>query len=431
MTNSFMAVPVPAIPPQPPQLSLLNSAIIPKDSGDGVVFQIDAKQLALLPADLKAELNARKLSGASELWVRGFTYAPENHYPAEVRDHCDFSTVDLPALPAPLNLALTPHTTGGTLATATYSYQVTAVNANGETTALAAVTTPVTGPTGSVTLMWQQVNDTATYKVYGRVGGSIGLIATVGPFDVDQTATYTDTGSPAPGAAPPGSNTTGGVGTYTNLGINTVVPYLVVAEDWCSSFGFEERDFKGRASRLLENAKHQAIEKEFWTGALATAKGWPNRFLADANAVDLTPGGGPPSVTRGMQILQDALQQTGFGGQGMIHVQAQTAPNLLGARRVGGLLLDIFDNIVVPGVGYPGTGPGNSTPAAGTAWMFASDLAMVREESEPTVFPDSFAEALDWGQAGSPNTIRFRAMKHAAAYFDGAVQVACRVTLAT
>jgi hypothetical protein len=431
MTGSFMAVPVPAIPPQPPQLTLLDSAIVPKDVGDGAVFQVADSQLAMLPSELRAELEARRLSGGQELWVRGFTYAPENHYPAEIRDRCDFTGVDLPALPAPLGLALTPSTTGGTLAAGTYQYQVTAVNANGETTALAAVTTTTTGTTGSVALTWDKVNETASYRIYGRVAGSMGLIGTAGPFDDNQAATYTDPGTPAPGAAVPGSNTTGGIGTYTNLPINTVVPYLIVAEDWCSAFGFEERDFKGRASRLLENAKHQAIEREFWTGALAQAKGYPNRYLADANAQDLTPGAGPPSVARGMQILQDALQQNGFGGQGMIHVQAQTAPNLLGARRVGKLLLDIFDNIVVPGVGYPGTGPAGAIPAVGTAWMFATDLVMAREESEPTVFPDSFAEAMDWGQAGSPNTIRFRAMKHAAAYFDGAAQYAVRVTLAT
>src|SRR5581483_319407 len=153
----------------------------------------------------------------------------------------------------------------------------------GETTALAAVTAAVTGPTGSVVLTWNKVessdsNIALTYKVYGRVGGSIGLIATVGPFDADQAATYTDTGSPAPGAAPPGSNTTGGPGTYTNLPIVTVVPYLVVVEDWCSSFGWEERDFRGRALRLLESAKHQALEKEFWTGTFAQAKGYPNPY---------------------------------------------------------------------------------------------------------------------------------------------------------
>ena len=153
-------------------------------------------------------------------------------------------------------------------------------------------------------------NIALTYKVYGRVGGSIGLLATVGPFDADQPATYTDPGTPAPGAAPPVSNTTGGVGSYTNLPIVQYQPFLVVVEDWCSTFGFEERDFKGRALRLLENATPQAIEREFWAGALAQAKSYPNNYLINGSApnfIDLTPGGGPPSVARGQQILQDYL----------------------------------------------------------------------------------------------------------------------------
>jgi hypothetical protein len=436
MTPVSPGVVVPAIPPRPPQLSLLTSAVRPDDTSDPSSAALDAGQMALLPADLRSELEAQAAGiDGRPMWTRGFTYAPENHFSAQVRDPCDFATIDSPALAAPQNVVATPLTTGGTLPAATYSYQVTAVDANGQTTALAAVTAAVTGTTGAVKLAWAPVSDSAgvTYNVYGRVAGSIGLIASTAAFDDDQTPTFTDTGTPAPGATVPSSNTTGGPGVYTNLPINTIVPYLVISEDSCSTWGFEERDFKGRALRLLENATPQAIEKEFWAGALAQAKGYPNRYLADSNCVDVTPAT-PPSVARGQQILQDYLANTGFGGQGMLHCQPQTAPNLLNARRVGALLLDIFDNIIVPGVGYPFTGPvgnANFTPPAGQAWMFCSDLAMVRAETQGTVFPDSFAQALDWGQGGQPNTLRFRAEKFAAAYFDGAVQAACRVQLAS
>jgi hypothetical protein len=252
------------------------------------------------------------------------------------------------------------------------------------------------------------------------------------------TPTYTDTGAATVGAAPPSTNTTGGAGTYTNLASPLIIPYLIEVEDTCSSFGFLERDFKGRALRWLENATPQAIEKEFWTGALAQTQGYTNPYLTNtATVTNLTPGattqinGTPCSVARGLQILQDALATTGFGGQGMIHVQPQTAPSLLGSRRDGSLLLDIFDNIVVPGSGYQGTGPGNIAPSAGCAWIYATDLVMVREQKQGTVFPDTFAEALDRGQAGQPNLITFRAEKFAAAYFDVAVHYGVQVTLAT
>jgi hypothetical protein len=390
------------------------------------VFELGAEQLALLPSELRDELNARQ----GESWVRGITYAPENHYAVENRAGCDGITVDQPALPAPTGLAGVPSASGGTLAAGAKAYQITAVNANGETTALAPIAVTTSGATGSVALTWNPTADGVTYKVYGRVGGSIGLLATVGPFDPENPPHYTDTGTPAPGAAPPVSNTTGGVGPYTNLPIVTCIPWLMVAEDSCAAFGFEERDFKGRALRLLENATPQALEREFWTGALAQAAGLPNNYLTNAASyTDLTPGT-VPSVARGQQILQDALAQCGMGGQGMLHVQPQTAPNLLNARRVGGLLLDLYDNIIVPGVGYPGSASGIGTPAAGTAVMFATDLVMVRVEDEGTVFPDTFSEALDRGNAGQPNTIRFRAEKFGCAYFDAACHFGVRVNLA-
>lgn len=429
--TQYLPVVVPAVPPKGPPLNLVTSSVRPGTGSDpgNPVFELGDAQLALLPDDLRTELQAR----VGDAWVRGITYAPENHYQAENRGPFDQTSADTPPLNAPTGLAAQALATGGTLAAGTYTYEVTAVNANGQTTASTSASATTTGATGSVKLTWNPTADGVTYKVYGRVGGSLGLLATVGPFDPANPPAFTDTGSGSPGAVPPASNTTGGAGSYSNLGIVTCIPWTILVEDSCSSFGYEERDFKGRALRLLENATPQAIEREFWSGTLAQAAGLPNNYLASAACVDITPAT-VPSIARGQQILQDYIAQLGFGGQGMLHVQPQTAPNLLNARRVGPLLLDIFDNVIVPGTGYPGTGPvgnANFTPPAGQAWMFASDLVMTRVESEGIVYPDTFAEALDRGQAGQPNTIRFRAQKFGCAYFDGAVQAACRVNLAT
>jgi hypothetical protein len=433
---------VPAIPPLPPQVTLLGSSVKPTDISDPSLSEATPEQLAELPDDLVAEINAQK----AKMWTRGFTYAPENHGAAWLRDRCDGTTWDFTMLYPPFGLALQAVAGGGTVPNETVSYQVTTVNANGETTP-SSIVSVATGAIGHVILTWDPVANGDTYKVYGRVGGSIGLLATVGPFDDDETPTWTDVGTPAPGAAPPVTNTTGGPGLYTNPTIVEFVPYLIEVMDTCSSFGWSERDFKGRALRWLENAVPSALEMEFWTGTIAQAKGYPNNFLTNSTAAaggtdpnfnNLTPGGNNSgtvgtavSITRGLQILQDAIAQNGFGGQGMIHTQAQTAPNLLGSRRVGKLLLDIFDNIVIPGVGYPGTHPIGYTTPSGTAWMYATDLVMTRVEDEGTVFPDTFSEALDRGQAGFPNTITFRAQKFGAAYADFSLHAAVNVTLAT
>jgi hypothetical protein len=231
----------------------------------------------------------------------------------------------------------------------------------------------------------------------------------------------------------------------TNLGVQTAIPFIILAEDACSTFGFEERDYKGRAKRLVEAAKFKAVEKEFATGALATAAGWPNAFLQnEATVTNVTPGGGPPSIVRGLQLLQDALAECGFGGAGMIHVQRQTASNLLTVVEDDPHFIvdddgmhDMFGNSIVPGVGYPGLGPKGAAPAAGSAWMYATDMVAFREEAEPTIFPESFAEATNWGQTaageGPPNetnTIRFAAQKFAVVQWDVACHFACRVKLA-
>lgn len=433
MTSNRLPVNVPAIPPKPPVLSLLNSALRPDKTTDpsisGSLEAITAEQLAALPAELRTELEARK----GDAWVRGLTYAPENHWPAELRDMCDNTGVDLPSLPAPRGLTLIEEAGKGSVKAEANEYQLTAVNANGETTALAAAKITLSAE-GAVKLRWQKVSEAegVTYNVYGRKAGALKLITSVGPFDVDEAAEFLDTGSKAPKTAtPPTSNTTGGAGQYTNLPNVIAIPYMLETEDYCSTFGFEARDFKGRAERLLENAQHQAVEREFWTGALAQAKGLPNNYLTKTGTAEILTASGTPSVARGLQLLQDALQQCGFGGQGMIHTQAQTAPNFLGARRVGALLLDVFDNIIVPGVGYQGNiGPEGKEASSGNAWMFASDLVACRVEDEPTIFTETFSEATDWGQGGEPNTIRMRAQKAAIAYWDNACTFAVEVELA-
>jgi hypothetical protein len=430
MTN-WLPVPVPAIVPEGPQFSLRKSAVKPNDLADQRIQEITPDVLRSLPQDLQMELQAKAKSGPAgrEAWTRGFTWAPENRYPAEARAACDYTSIDLPALPAPIGAALTQGT-GGTLANGTYGYQVTAVNTNGETTPCTQVNITVALGAGiaSVIVTWDYEGDATHFKIYGRVNGSLGLIGTTAAG----VTTFTDLGSVSPGASPPSQNTTGGPGNYTNQPIQTCIPWVLVVEDWCSTFGFSERDFKGRASRLLENAQDFGLEREFWTGALAQQQGWPNNYLTGISN-NLTPGTGPPSVKRGQQILQDYLKSSGFGGRGMIHCEPQTVPDLLTAQVNPGdeEIEDLRGNKIVQGSGYPGTGPGGSTPSTGTTWMYATDMVAVRVEDEATVFPETFAEATDWGQAGQPNTIRFRAMKFGAAYADFAVAAAVQVTLAT
>ena len=223
--------------------------------------------------------------------------------------------------------------------------------------------------------------------------------------------------------------------TPANLPKVEVVPFDIGTKFTLSALAYQE-DFKGRATRQNDVAMHKALEYEFWTGTLAQANSWPNPYLAagyvgsGGKVTDKTPVPGTPvSITKGLSLLQKAIADTGFGGQAMIHLQPEAAPNLLNTRRVGKLLLDQFDNIIVPGVGDPGTAPDGSTPAAGTSWMYATDMVATRIQKATRIIPDTYAEALDRGQAGLPNTVTFRAKRLGAAYFDGSLLCAVLISL--
>ncbi len=94
--------------------------------------------------------------------------------------------------------------TTGTLVAGTYTYTVTATNAQGET--IASTSAAITlSSTGGVTVSWLAVAGATGYKIYGRISGSPGLLGSV----TAPTLTFTDSGAVTPGAASPTTNTTG------------------------------------------------------------------------------------------------------------------------------------------------------------------------------------------------------------------------------
>ena len=240
-----------------------------------------------------------------------------------------------------------------------------------------------------------------------------------------------ENGSAAINRAPSDVTTVDDPNVPANLPKVEVQPWDVGVKMSASALNGETQiDYLGRVQRQSDAAAPFAIEYEFWTGTLAQANGWPNNYLAGPNSTDITPVPATPvSMAEGLGLIQAALSNTGFGGQGMIHLVPEAAPNLLNSRRVGKFLLDQFDNIIVPGVGYPGTGPDGSAPATGQSWIYGTDLVACRIQKTPTVFPKYLSEALDRGQDSHPNLITFRAQRFAAAYFDGFRQFACLVYL--
>ena len=123
-------------------------------------------------------------------------------------EHPEYNTLTAYSLGAGTQIsapaAPTLAATTGTLVAGTYTYAVTATNAQGET--IASTSAAITlSATGGVSVSWAAVAGAAGYKVYGRVSGSLGLIGSV----TSPILTFTDDGSVTPGAASPTTNATG------------------------------------------------------------------------------------------------------------------------------------------------------------------------------------------------------------------------------
>lgn len=107
-------------------------------------------------------------------------------------------------LATPTNGTHTTATTGGTLPAGTYTYRVSALDANGETLASAESGITTTGSTSTVTVVWGAIAGATGYRIYGRAAGGQQLMAEVGAV-----TSWLDDGSITPSGALPAANTTG------------------------------------------------------------------------------------------------------------------------------------------------------------------------------------------------------------------------------
>lgn len=101
----------------------------------------------------------------------------------------------------PTGVAVNSSTSGGTLAPATYSYQVSALSATGETLASSAVQVVIAAGsvTNSVTVSWDNIPKAYGYLIYGRTTGAIGFIEQVGAG----VTSFVDTGAITPDTTKP------------------------------------------------------------------------------------------------------------------------------------------------------------------------------------------------------------------------------------
>lgn len=152
--------------------------------------------------------------------------------------------------------------------------------------------------------------------------------------------------------------------------VQTVAVYAV-ADYECRYLPGTIGDFRDRALATLDAELPRAVEHELWTGGIARLSDLPNRYLTDpANLTDLTPGSGPVAPTAALGLLEDALGDV-YSGPAIVHVNRRALYYLPQLTRNGKIIETRAGNRVVPGVGYPGTGPAldpvanlTATPAA-------------------------------------------------------------------
>lgn len=216
-----------------------------------------------------------------------------------------------------------------------------------------------------------------------------------------------------------------------NPDVGNFRPVALVTADRCAPWDLD-RDWQGRARRQLLAGSPTALAREFWKGTLATAKGYPNAFLASSGA-DVA-SASPLSPNDALACLEQGIAESANGQRGMIHctVGTATAWQIGGAlRREGALLLTIVDTIVVPDAGYDGSAPDGDPAAAGSVWAYGTTMVDVRLGAPVVPQPyDTSVAGIDGATiTRATNTIEVYAWRAGAATWDGCAHVAAEINL--
>lgn len=199
-------------------------------------------------------------------------------------------------------------------------------------------------------------------------------------------------------------------------------PFVAIAFDECSAFGLGIEERAARARRALVAKDSLTLEREFWAGTLNPA----NPRLASAAQAEVLGYGYAP--VQAMAVLTQGMSDAGVS-RGMIHCRPYVltfwlAKNVV--RWVGNHYENARGDIVVPGSGYPGTGPNGELPVAGTEWAYGTEMVQVYRgqvlarpatEAEETMLSE--AARRDPATGRFDNVLTFRAERMLAAVHNG------------
>lgn len=190
----------------------------------------------------------------------------------------------------------------------------------------------------------------------------------------------------------------------------------------CSSATASSAGFSDRARLAFQARESFGVAQEFARGLAEPL----NPHLADSNA-SLLNGGAIVTPDVGLSYLEDAIGAT--GQQGIIHLTPATAAAMNGSggygvdMQAGQLLTTANGTPVAVDGGYIGAKPaaaGAGSPAAGTAWAFATGPILIYRNANADVIPDEITQAMD----RSDNTVTYRAERDYLVAWDTTLQAA-------
>lgn len=212
---------------------------------------------------------------------------------------------------------------------------------------------------------------------------------------------------------------------------NTIVeanPVGLYVIEKCSALAGDADALAQRALTRLNNQNSHLLERFLWTGDVAGGA-WAENTTHLDNPATLTTlnGGTPASIVRAFEFIIDAFASTLGGERGMIHVPAKLLPHIaasdLGFQQGNTIVTSLGSHLIVPGTGYPGTGPDGAAPSADAAWIFGTSLVEVRLSNPRVIAGEDTMDRSD-------NTDYAYATQLGMAYFDQQAHVGVQVTLA-
>lgn len=197
-----------------------------------------------------------------------------------------------------------------------------------------------------------------------------------------------------------------GLGTAKASGLNRgdfawYDPFTVIGRDERSLFGLPSGDYDDRArraTRALQAHEPWQVEREFWTGeqvptnwhlaaSPATPTSTARRSIDAWDNPDAAPGtvlGTAVGLKQSLAALDQAIANSD-AGVGMIHASPFVVQYWMSTfgyiRDAQGRVLTVNMNLLVPGYGYPGTGPDRATRSVTDAVTVDGDATVTSADA--------------------------------------------------